>query len=205
MWQTSTAVLSLFPSTGAAFTGGRLTFTAYEKRNGSYVSIYNKSGITLEKSGTSAVKSTIPVEVNVPLKEGYEYRFTLHVDSGSGVIGRIGFGVDENTDESQFAVFIDPVTEGAHTKGLSTRSSTSHALVLMEYQQEEDADGIAVSVDGAELTEVERATVQGDSAAAHTVTCVGAIPASKSHTLTFARQCSGTDKLCLNKYGIYLM
>lgn len=194
-----------FSSSYPSFTDGRFTFTAYENQDGTYVPVYEKSDITLELSGTASIQSAVTIPVELSIKEGYAYRLSLHMDSGQGVLGQIGFSIDTSKDNSQFTVQLDAVTEGSHSRTLTTREDTVRAVVLMEFQQEEDTDGITVVLDGAKLDEVERVTVQGDDKATHTVTCIGRGTVGKTHTLMFRLDCSETDRVYLNKYGIYLL
>lgn len=188
-----------------SFAGGSLTFTAYEEQNGSYVSIYQKPEINLSKSGTSTTEGSITIPVEIPLKKGASYRFSLHLDSGEGVIGRVGLvtGIDNESgrDDSQFTIESYPITGGSHSRVMPSQTECTHALVMAEIQQEEEHCDLAVTLDGVPLVELERVNEKTDSGVKRKVTYSGANHWEANPMLTITLGCSKTDRLSLIKYG----
>ena len=193
------------------FSNGQLTFTAYKKSGNDYIPIYQKSQIPLEMEGTEAILGGIPVTVEIPLEKDITYRFSLHMDSGKGALGRFGFTAgmldSEDIDDSEFTITYSPVTSGSHTRMIPLSKTASHALLILQYEENQDKNtgNISAMLDSLPMSEwgSTQAADGNDTYKEITFTCVGNF--SDETTLSILLACDETNDLKLKQYALLLL
>ena len=200
-----------FTTTFNAFTNGKLTFNAYEKTDSSYFSIYQKKEIPFDMEGTTTKWGVVPVEVEVPLEKGKNYRFTLRIDSGSGTLGYLGFTAydsssDSFPDNSGFTIIPLLVTDGSHSRQMAVLGTPSHAAAVIWYRQDQNSGTVTATLDGTPMHEIRRSIIQaagGKDCEVLALSCEGSF--AEETSLRISMSCSETDILYLMGYAVLLL
>ena len=200
-----------FTTTFNALTNGKLTFNAYKKGEHSYFSIYQKKEIPFTMEGTETKWGAVPVEVEVSLEKGECYRFTLHIDSGSGVRGYLGFTAydsssDSFPDNSAFTIIPRLVTEGSHSRQMVVSGTPGHAAAVIWYRQDQNSGSVTATLGGTPMHEIRRSIIQaagGKDCEVLALTCEGSF--AEETSLKIFMSCSETDNLYLMGYAVLLL
>lgn len=188
------------------------TFTAEKRASGGTFTEFYRKRYLVERTGAAEIRQEVPLDLNIPLEKGLEYRLKMTLSSDTVMVqvpGQFGFTVDQsggsNVDHSKFTLEKPPILSGSHTRTFDAEGAASHALVMLHYRKSAEQSGIAPVLGGRQMELLHAAQRTSGSGAYWEAwyVCAGSFSGSTKLRLDFTAE--DGDELILLRYAAALL
>lgn len=187
------------------------SLTVEEKNGTAWKTVYQRSGVDIERVLEVSAFLQDQVEVDVPIVEGREYRFSLIIRGQIRILGRFGFVFDINgnppEDTSKFNMEHKVYASGSVSRACPAGAGTaSHALVMARYRTETSGGNLTAAVNGRAMTrirDVEAADLEGQPCRAAYFLAEGQYSGSPQVRLSLS--CQESNQIRLLSYAVLFL